>query len=66
MYLGEQNRMYIYFKDETLNDSLKRGELWDGRINDHFRDCDVRRLEGMYLSHKRGKFPGSHRIRLIE
>lgn len=24
------------------------------------------RLEGMYLSHKRGKFPGSHRIRLIE
>lgn len=66
MHLGEQNRMYIHIKDETL-DSLRRGgELWDGRINGHFRDCDICGLGGMYLSHKRAKFPGRHKIRLIE
>lgn len=67
MHLGEQNRMYIHIKDETLNEGLRRGgELRDGRINGHFRDCDVCRLGGMYLSHKGAKFPGRHRIRLIE
>ena len=67
MHLGEQNRMYIHNKDETLNEGLRRGgELRDGRINGHFRDCDVCRLGGMYLSHKGAKFPGRHRIRLIE